>query len=81
MILLGLEACKLRCPNEKKTSHVEQVYLSERLADAVYNEARRREVSRAQVLREAIENHLGFRDEGRSEPCRREMPDRNYGRK
>lgn len=66
---------------EKKTC-VEQVWMAHRLADAVFEEARRRDVSRAQVIREALENHLGFRGEGSAEPERRDtMTGRNYGAK
>lgn len=65
---------------ERKT-HVEQVQLSGRLADAVYEEAARRGVSRSQVAREALEHHLGFRGEGTAEPCRSDTTGRNYGKK
>lgn len=66
---------------ESKTTHVEKLYLSERLADAVFEEARRLEVSRAQVIRTAVEAHLGMSREGSAEPSRRDTPGRNYGRK
>lgn len=64
-----------------KKTHVEQVQMCERLADAIYEEASRRCVSRTQVCREAIEHYLGLQCEGSAEPARRDSPGRNYGRK
>lgn len=66
---------------EEKKTHVEQVQLCERLADAIFKEATRRGVSRSQVAREALEHHLGFRGEGSAEPCRSDTTGRNYGKK
>jgi len=66
----------------EKKLYVEQVWMVEGLACAVFEEARRRDVSRAQVIREALNHHLGFRDEGVAEPARRDTrTGRNYGRK
>lgn len=65
----------------ERKSYVEQVLMTRQLADAVYDEASRRGVSRAQVIREAVGHHLGLRGEGSAEPDRRDKASRNYGAK
>lgn len=65
----------------RRYKQVEQVPLSAEVADALVAEAQRLGVSRAQIARDAIEEHLGFRGEGRREPARRWEAGLNYGRK
>lgn len=65
----------------RRLRQVEQVPLSEEVAAALFAEAQRLGVSRAQVARDAIEEHLGFRGEGRREPSRRWTAQDNAGRK